>query len=123
MTIKNQKLENIMNNEERQQGYEPRLIKAYEYSKRKKLEMLDFDEGTCRIEDFEKLSQNMNDLEINEFTISDRSIYLIEILKDLESVGFKMEKVIEIPTGNKGYNEETDEEYTITKPALLIKRA
>ena len=123
MTIKNQKLEDIMNNEERQQGYEPRLIKAYEYSKRKKLERLDFDEGTCRIEDFKRLSQNMDDLEIDEFTISDRSIYLIEILKDLESVGFKMEKVIEIPTGNKGYNEETDEEYTITKPALLIKRA
>lgn len=120
--LRNEVLERAIANGNENKEIEPRLIRAYEKSKYLKHNYIDLYDGICRIEDFERLKKNLEDCGIEELTISDTSCWLMEFLDDMQKIGYKVDRMIKISTGDRDYDEEKEEIFMKEKNAIVIRR-
>lgn len=115
-------LERAIANGNKNEEFEPRLIRAYENSKHLKHDYIDLYDAICRIEDFERLKKNLEDCGIEELTISNTTCWLMEFLEDMQKIGYKVDRMIKISTGDRDYDEEKDEIFMKEKNAIVIRR-
>lgn len=114
-------LENLKTEEFEENEIDYRIYRAYKNTQKLNLEFLNID-NIGFIGDLEKTIDNLERFKIIEFTVSDKTINLMEAMEIFQKRLYLPTQITKIKTGRTHWNFEEDREEEEIAPTLHFRR-